>query len=136
MPWLGYGECSRSGQTLNQTNIEVLTLLTQLGFPTQTWGNRTIVHYGIWYSPPHCMQSCVLSTFCLFVLMQAPTSKIFKIQVKCEKLRCKVAGVFAEICRFYQKMSLKWPHFACKVAPFFSYKNDFFPHKNVILEFL
>ena len=38
------------------------------------------------------------------------------------KVTCKIARVFAEICRFYQKVSLKWPHFTHKVTPFFPSK--------------
>ena len=52
------------------------------------------------------------------------------------KVTCKIARVFAEICRFYQKVSLKWPHFTRKVTPFFSFKNIFFPDKNEFWEFL
>ena len=52
------------------------------------------------------------------------------------KVTCKIARVFAEICRFYQKVSLKWPHFTHKVTPFFSFKNILFPDKNEFLEFL
>ena len=45
------------------------------------------------------------------------------------KVTCKIARVFAEICRFYQKRSLKWPHFARNVAPFFPTKMIFFQTK-------
>ena len=53
------------------------------------------------------------------------------------KVTCKIARVFAEICRFHQNMSWKWPHFARKVAPFFpTYKNDFFSRQKWDFEIL
>ena len=45
------------------------------------------------------------------------------------KVTCKIARVFAEICRFYQKVSLKWPHFTHKVTPFFPSKTFLFQTK-------